>query len=96
MAAYIILANFTEKGAANIQEASSRIRERMDRAAAGGVSVRAIYFTLGSVDVVAIVEGDEAAVMAGLFALASEGLVRTTTLRAFSLDEVDQILTRAG
>ena len=96
MATYIILANFTEKGATGIKEASSAIRQRMDQAAAGGVTVHGIYFTQGVYDAVAIVEGDETAVMAGLFGMAADGLVRTTTLRAFTLDEVDQIISRVG
>ena len=94
MATYIILANLTEKGAASIKETSAAIRQRLDRAAGAGITVRGVYFTQGVYDAVAIVEGDEAAVMSGLFTMAADGLVRTTTLRAFTLDEVDQILSR--
>lgn len=96
MAAYIILANLTEKGAADIKETLAVIRERTQRAAERGITVHAIYVTQGVYDLVATVEGDETEVMAGLFALAADGLVRTTTLRAFSLDEVDQIVARRG
>jgi uncharacterized protein with GYD domain len=96
MASYIILANLTEKGAADIKETLAVIRERIQRAAERGITVHAISVTQGVYDLVATVEGDETEVMAGLFALAADGLVRTTTLRAFSLDEVDQILARRG
>ncbi|MCS6802248.1 MAG: GYD domain-containing protein [Chloroflexota bacterium] len=96
MAAYVILGNLTEKGAADIKAALTALRERTQRAAERGITVKALYVTQGVYDLAALVEGEEQAVMAGLFALAADGLVRTTTLRAFSLDEVDQILGRTA
>jgi uncharacterized protein with GYD domain len=58
-----------------------------------GVSVKDIYWTLGSHDVVAICEApDDENASALALSVGSRGKVRSETLRAFSLDEMKRIL----
>jgi uncharacterized protein with GYD domain len=53
------------------------------------------YMTEGHYDVVTIVESpDDETALAGLLGLAHEGYLRTETLRAFTLEEVEPILQR--
>jgi uncharacterized protein with GYD domain len=62
-----------------------------------GVRFRDIYWTLGSHDVVTIVDApDSETLAAALLKLASHGNLRTTTLRAFSAEEMRGILAKAG
>jgi uncharacterized protein with GYD domain len=58
-----------------------------------GATVKEIYWTLGSRDIVAICEApdDEAATVLSL-SVASRGNVRSETLRAFSFDEMKKIV----
>ena len=57
-----------------------------------GVTVKDIYWTVGSYDVVAILEGADEAVTSALLSIGSLGNVRTQTLRAFSGDEMARIV----
>jgi uncharacterized protein with GYD domain len=60
-----------------------------------GATVKDIYWTLGSRDVVAICEApdDEAATALSL-SVSSRGNVRSETLRAFSFDEMKKTLSK--
>ena len=58
---------------------------------AGGKSI-AVYYTQGRYDLVSITEApDEETAMAFLFSMNKAGNVRTETLRAFSLEEMENI-----
>jgi uncharacterized protein with GYD domain len=88
MPMYISMMKLTEQGIKDIKNAP----ERVDRAVAGleavGAKLVAFYLTMGEYDYVAITEGpsDEVA-MTFLLGLGAAGNVRTTTLKAFPLDE---------
>jgi uncharacterized protein with GYD domain len=60
-----------------------------------GVTVKDIYWTQGSRDIVAICDApnDEAATVLAL-SVSSRGNVRSETLRAFSFDEMKKILDK--
>ncbi len=94
MATYVVLFNMTDQGIKDIKGAPARVRERMQAAAGRGFKPVSWYLTMGQYDAVAVVEADdETAMAAGLLRLASEGNVRSTTMRAFSLDEFERITT---
>ena len=58
-------------------------------------SVKDIYWTLGSYDVVAICEApDDESASALALSVGSRGKVRSDTLRAFSFDEMKRILDK--
>jgi uncharacterized protein with GYD domain len=95
MATYITLSNFTEQGARTVKDTAKRAEALGKTAKKFGVTVKDVYWTLGSVDTVTIVEApDEAAVTAFWLAVAAQGNVRTQTLRAFSAAELGPILSR--
>jgi uncharacterized protein with GYD domain len=54
-----------------------------------------VYWTLGSYDLVTIVEApDDETVTAFALAAGSQGNIRTTTLRAFDQEQFQQILNK--
>ncbi len=64
------------------------------RATAGkmGVTVKSVYWTVGSCDIVVTMDGPEDAVTAVLLKIGSLGNVRSQTLRAYGEDEFRRIL----
>ncbi|MNF98203.1 GYD domain protein [compost metagenome] len=57
-----------------------------------GIEVKAVYWTVGSYDLVLIVEGDEEAATSLLLKVGSLGNTRTQTLRGFSEQEMRKII----
>lgn len=93
MAAYIATIRFTQQGLQAIQESPSRAAAFKSAAQKMGVSVTGQYWTLGAFDGVILFEApsDEAATAAMLH-LDSLGNVQTTTARAFTAAEMQNIL----
>jgi len=93
MATYIMLANFTEQGIRNVKASPDRAKAVGEMAKKCGVTIKDVYWTLGSYDVVAIYEApDEASVTALGLSIGVQGNVRTQTLRAFTHDEIKGII----
>jgi uncharacterized protein with GYD domain len=93
MATYLVLFNLTEQGVKEIKSAPDRIRRNAEATAARGAKVVSWYLTMGQFDAAAIIEApDDETLAGGLLALGAQGNVRTTTLRAFSLDEFQKIV----
>jgi uncharacterized protein with GYD domain len=90
MATYVSLISWTDQGVRSFQDT-------VDRAAAFGGAHREIYWTLGPYDIVAVSEApDDETATAFALALSSQGNVRTTTMRAFSAEEMRAIVARAA
>jgi uncharacterized protein with GYD domain len=97
MATYVSLINWTEKGAAGFRDTVDRAEAGKALAGTFGGSLKEIYWTLGSYDIVVVSEApDDESATAFALALASQGNVRTTTMRAFSADEMRAIIAKAG
>lgn len=97
MATYIILGNFTEQGIRNVKDTGKRAEALKGMAQKVGASVKAVYWTIGQYDTVAIVDApDDAALTALLLSVGGLGNVRTQSLRAFTADEMTAILSRVG
>ncbi len=97
MATYIVLSNFTDQGVRSVKETTKRADAVKEMASKFGVTVKDLYWTLGSYDVVAIFEApDEASITAFGLAIAAGGNIRTQTLRAFSKEEMGGILRKLG
>jgi uncharacterized protein with GYD domain len=95
MPTYIILGHFTEQGIRNVKETTKRAEALKEMARKVGATVKETYWTLGQYDVVAIVEApDETAVTALGLSVGALGNVRTQTLRAFSAEEIGNILKK--
>jgi uncharacterized protein with GYD domain len=97
MATYIVLGNFTEQGIRNVKDTTKRAEALRDLGKKFGVTIKEVYWTLGQYDIATIVEApDESAVTALGLTIGTLGNVRTQTLRAFSADEMGNVLARMG
>lgn len=96
MVRFVVLLDYTQQGIAKISETASRAEAFSKAAQKGGVTVKSQYWTVGGHDGVLVVEGpDDQAVAGLLMKLASEGNVRTHSLRAFDRSETEAILAKA-
>ena len=95
MPKYVILMTLTDQGIKNIKEAPARVAAVERALEAAGGRMLSFYTTMGQYDYVAVTEGpsDEVA-MLQLIGLGMAGNVRTTTLKAFNLEEFSAILKR--
>jgi uncharacterized protein with GYD domain len=89
MPIYVMLMNLTDQGAKNIKEAPQRIKEGIKAHQDMGGKLLGFYVLMGEYDYLAIGEApnDESA-LAFSMALSSQGSVRTTTLKAFTAEQV--------
>ena len=95
MAMFIALVDFTQKGIENFSATADRAGLFKEMAQKAGVTVRDIYWTMGSHDAVIIMEGpNDEAVTAVMLKLGSLGNVRTETLRAFTSSEMKEIISK--
>lgn len=95
MVTYIILMNLTEKGIKNIKDAPARIKASAKALEAAGGKLLGFYLTLGQYDYVAIAEGPSDEVgMLQLLGIGAAGFVRTTTLKAFTVEEFTAMLEK--
>ena len=93
MATYISLWNFTDQGIRAVKDTTKRAGIMKEMAQKAGVTVKDIYWTLGTYDGVVIFEApDEETLAAVGLALGALGNVRTQTVRALSLDEMNAVL----
>lgn len=93
MATYISLVNWTDQGIKNVKESPARLDGAKALAKKYGCELQQFYMTIGTTDMVAIVEApnDEAMAQYGL-ALGASGALRTTTLKAFPEDAYRRII----
>ena len=97
MPTFVSLVNLTEQGIRNFKDAPQRADAFAELIQQKGGKLKDIYWTIGSYDVVAIVDVPDAETMtAALLQLAALGNVRTTTLQAFNKDEIAKIIGKAG
>jgi uncharacterized protein with GYD domain len=95
MPTYISLINYTDQGIRTVKDTLGRSDAAQQLASSMGGSLNAIYWTLGSYDLVAVSEApDDETATAFALALGSQGNVRTTTLRAFDADAMRGILAK--
>jgi uncharacterized protein with GYD domain len=95
MATFITTIKFTQQGIKVIDETTKRAAAVKASAKKLGVKVTDIYWTLGDHDGVLIFEApDDEAATTFLLHLGSAGNVHTSTVRAFTVTEMDKILTK--
>ena len=92
MAAFVTLMNFTDQGIRNVKESPARFEAFKAMAEKLGVTVKSVYYTVGTYDLVLVTEGSDEAAMTALLKAGSLGNVRTQTLRGFSVDEMKKII----
>ena len=95
MPTYISLLNFTDQGIGTVRETTQRAAGAKELAQQKYGCNLQTYWTVGPYDVVLILEApDDDSAHAFLLDLASEGNLRTTTLRARDAEEMSGILQR--
>jgi len=93
MPTYVSLLNWTGQGIKKVKETTKRAKAFLDRAGKMKVKVREIYWTMGHYDVVVIMEApDDEAISRLMLREGALGNVKSETLRAFSTQEMTQIL----
>jgi uncharacterized protein with GYD domain len=91
---YIILARFTDQGIRNVKDTTRRADAAKTEAEKIGGKFT-IYWTFGKYDGIGILEApdDEAAMEFGL-RVGSLGSIRTTTLKAFTEEEIARVVDK--
>ena len=97
MATYVVLIDWTEQGAGDFKDSVNRYETAKSRFGDMGVTFKDTYWTLGSHDLVTILDApDDETLAAALLMLGSQGNLRTSTLRAFSADEMRSVIAKTG
>jgi uncharacterized protein with GYD domain len=92
MHTYIVLMKLTDQGIRAAKDAPDQIEAGIHSMDALGGKVTGFYATLGEYDYVACVEApNEAIVMRFLLAFGAAGNVRTTTMKALTHKEFEEI-----
>ena len=90
---WIVMMKLTDHGAKSIVDATKVINEANKTLHEKGGKLKDFYLTMGDVDYIAICEASkDDTILAFAAKLASTGLVRTTTLKAFTAEQVQQIV----
>jgi uncharacterized protein with GYD domain len=97
MATYVVLMNWTERGIKDFKDSTKRAAAAEEGMRGSGITLKDIYWTVGAYDVVCVFDApDDETFAAALLTLGAAGNVRTTTMRAFSRAEFEQVVSRAG
>jgi uncharacterized protein with GYD domain len=97
MPTYVSLIHWTEQGIKNYKDTTSRAEDFTKLAESLGGRVRELLWTVGEYDVVVIVDfPDDETGTAALLMSGSLGNVRTHTMRAFTAEEMGNIIRRTG
>jgi uncharacterized protein with GYD domain len=95
MPRYISLCNWTDQGVRNVKQTIERVDAAKQAAGKHGVKIIETLYTIGPYDFVGIFEApDEESLSRFMLAAASQGNVRSVTMRAFSVDEMKGILSQ--
>jgi uncharacterized protein with GYD domain len=95
MATFITTIKFTEQGVKAIGETTKRANAFKAAAKKMGVKVKDIYWALGAFDGAIVFDApDDETASAALLHLGTAGNVHTTTVRAFNVAEMGEILSK--
>jgi uncharacterized protein with GYD domain len=95
MAIYIALVNFTDQGVRHIRQTTERAKALVQAASNVGVRIKDIYWTMGAFDAVFTAEApDDETITAFALSIGALGNIRTQTMRAFSANEIENILEK--
>ena len=97
MPAYVVLIDWTDQGVRNFKDTVDRYEAAQSQFEALGVRFTDVRWTLGAHDIVSMIEApDDETLAAALLAVAGQGNIRTTTLRAFTGDEMRTIISKVA
>ncbi|MGB8119902.1 MAG: GYD domain-containing protein [Pseudolabrys sp.] len=93
MPTYISLVQFTDQGIRAAKDTTHRLADWAAKVKSRGVTIKEMYWTLGQYDQVCVFEApDDETAAAVLLAADMLGNIRTQTLRAFTVPEMEKIL----
>ena len=93
MPAYIALIDWTDQGVRDFKDTVDRYEAAQSAFESRGVNFTNVWWTLGTHDIVATVEApDDETLAAALLSVAAQGNIRTTTLRAFTREEMRTVI----
>jgi uncharacterized protein with GYD domain len=94
---YVALMNWTDQGIRNFKDTVERAEAAEAAFAQAGVTFKSLYWTVGQYDLIATVDApDSESLAAVLLRLGSQGNLRSTTLRAFTADEMKGVIAKAA
>ena len=97
MGRYVGLVNWTDQGIRNYKDTRQRAEAFGAMLQGLGGRLVDVYWTQGPCDIVVIIDlPDDEAATAAMLRVGALGNVRTTTMRAFSSDEMARIVEKAG
>ena len=97
MPTYVALIDWTDQGVRNFKDTVDRYEGAQSACDNLGVRFTDVRWTLGTHDIVATVEApDDETLAAALLSVAGQGNIRTTTLRAFTGEEMRTIIDKVG
>jgi uncharacterized protein with GYD domain len=95
MPRYVLLVDWSAQGVQAVEQTVERLDHGSHMAETVGCKVEHIWWTQGGHDMVSVMSApDEQAMVAFTLALVRLGNVRTRTLRAWSIDEMREIIGR--
>jgi uncharacterized protein with GYD domain len=95
MPRYVSLIDWTQQGAANFKDTVDRYEAAERQFEQLGVRFVDVYWTLGEHDIVAVLDApDDETATAALLATASQGNIRTKTMRGFSREEMRAVIDK--
>ena len=93
MATYVWLLNWTDQGIRNLKETTKRAKSFQEMAEKKGVKVKEILWTMGRYDLVLVIDAPNDETISSLtLGVGMSGNVKQETLKAFSVQEMEQIL----
>jgi uncharacterized protein with GYD domain len=96
MPQYVALIDWTDQGVRNFKDSVDRYEAAEGAVNDLGATFTNIWWTLGGHDIVATIDApDDETVAAALLAVAGQGNIRSTTLRAFSREEMRAVIAKA-
>jgi len=92
---YVCLVSFTHEGLKNLKATTKRARAFSEKIEGRGITIKDTYWTVGRYDMVHIFEASDDEEAAALsMSLGALGSVRTETMRAFDIGEMEQVLKK--
>ena len=90
---FVILGKWTQKRIETIKDLPEHIRAGTKVFESYGVKIKALLFTMGRYDLVAIGEAPDAqAISKAVLSWGSKGLLRTETLTGYTGDEISELI----